>query len=84
MQARDADREALVEELVGHHEPVDDATRDRGEAGRQHEPEREERELEPDDATGQPPRGLPAALVRRSLHPPTSVAGGLDAVAPLG
>ena len=57
VQVRDADREALVEELVGHHEPVDDAPCDRRQADREPEPERDCGELEPDDGSGGPAAG---------------------------
>jgi len=39
MEADDAEREPLVEQLVGHHEPVRDPARDRREPRAEPEPE---------------------------------------------
>src|SRR5205823_163157 len=43
----DADRQTLVEELVRHHVPVDDASREDGKTRAERKPEGEQREVRP-------------------------------------
>ena len=76
MEVGDADREALVEQLVRHHIPVSDLARQPGEHGREHEPE----SRRPDLVAARGEEGLPQASpalassacgCRRAFHVPS-------------
>ena len=68
-ELRHADREPLVEQLVRHHEPVDDACRERREDEREPRPEREERQLEPRYRCARQPQLRPASALRPGGRP---------------
>ena len=73
VRARDADREPLVEQLVGHHEPVGDLARERRERRPEREPEqdREGEKWNPEaPATG---GSVEARPLYNALKPPRTV-----------
>ncbi len=74
-RARDADREPLVEQLVGHHEPVGDPAGDRGERAAQCQPEHDQRKSDPKGSGEDEPSGRTRSFDELVDHRPLRTRG---------